>query len=411
MGSYELEHRRGRWLAPAEFAGLLEEVYETLLRQRPSVKDNPDYIILGCHDSDKEIYCATERSRLTGRPFASTEEQAKEKLWMWLKKQASAERREDTDADADCTTTGGPATTDPAIRDATDTLSADSLLQSEPILAKTEVEAVEYLRARGYAIAPPYASPNGPQNVGPPPSYDKHMPMSMSQPLPTTTGQIEALAMLGEKRKRKRMDDRTAETTTETTTLPTIHAVSEVRTRSANGGSGTSDADTDEDDVVVVSAPLRKKRRTTKTKATVRKSPPQRPSTPPRRTKTKKTALSSVVSYEEAADLTGMDVRAFDLAHAIDVKGDKGDGPPAEEEHLDVAVDSGEHRTDGDRTAKPTETRLRDLCLIDEPLPSSSPEEAVASSLLALRHSTPTIPLAEAAVDDGRACGGSGRRR
>jgi hypothetical protein len=393
MGSYELEHRRGRWLAPAEFAGLLEEVYETLLRQRPSVEGNPDCIILGCHDSDKEIYCATEWSRLTGRPFASTEEQAKEKLWMWLKKQASTERRQDT---------GGPETTDPAIRDATDAtnaLSADSSLQFEPILVKTEVEAVEYLRARGYIIAPPYASLNGPQNVGPPPSYDKHMPMSMSQPLPSTTGQTEALAMLGGKR--KRMDDWTAETTTQTTTLPITHAVSEVRARSANGGSGTSDGDTDEDDVVVVSAPLRKKRRTTKTKGTVRKGLLQRPSTPPRRTKTKKTALSSVVSYEEAADLTGVNVRTFDPAHAIDVEGDEGDRPPAEEEHLDVEVNSGEHCTDGNRTAEPTETRLRDLCLMDEALPSSSPEEeVVASSLLALRRSTPTAPSIEVTADD-----------
>jgi hypothetical protein len=75
---------------------------------------------------------------------------------MWLKKQASTERRQDT---------GGPETTDPAIRDATDAtnaLSADSSLQFEPILVKTEVEAVEYLRARGYIIALPYASLNGP---------------------------------------------------------------------------------------------------------------------------------------------------------------------------------------------------------------------------------------------------------
>jgi hypothetical protein len=96
-----------------------------------------------------------------------------------------------------------------------------------------------------------------------------------------------------------------------------------------------------------------------------------------------------------------VNVRAFNPAYTIDVEGDEGDRPPAEEEHLDVEVDPGEHRTDGDRTAEPAETRLRDLCLIDEALPSSSPEEAVASSLLALRHSTPTIPLAEAAVDDG----------
>jgi hypothetical protein len=82
MGSCELEHRRGRWLAPTGFAGLLEEVYDTLLRQRPGTEDESNHIILGCDDSDREIYYAIELKRLTGRPFASTEEQAKEKLWM-----------------------------------------------------------------------------------------------------------------------------------------------------------------------------------------------------------------------------------------------------------------------------------------------------------------------------------------
>ena len=80
MGTCELEHKRGRWLAPTEFTGLLEEVYDTLLRQGPRTGDGPGYIILGCPDSDREICCATEWSRLAGRPFASTEEQVKEKL-------------------------------------------------------------------------------------------------------------------------------------------------------------------------------------------------------------------------------------------------------------------------------------------------------------------------------------------
>lgn len=412
MGSCELEHRSGRWLAPAEFAGLLEEVYDTLLRQRPSAGDSPFHIVLGCHDSDREICCATERSRLAGRPFASTEEQAKEKLWMWLKKQASAstKRRPDTDADpvttspvvTDCTA-GSPATTDSAVCDATDAPSADTSLQSGSVLLTTEVEAVEWLRTRGYVIAPPYASPNGPQNVGPPPSYLEHVPisMSMSQPLPGTVGRTDASAVLGEKR--KRIDDLTAETTTTTATLPAIHTASKGRTSSVNGGSRTTDGDTDEDDVVVVSAPLRKKRGTIKTKGRVRKSPPQRPSTPPCRTKTKKTALSSVVSYEEAADLTGVDVRAFDPVRTMDVEGDEGDGTTAEEGHLNMEVDSGEHRTNGDRTAEPTEICLGGLHLADASPPTSSPEEeVVASSLLALRHSTPTASFVEAAVDDGR---------
>jgi hypothetical protein len=403
MGSCELEHRRGRWLAPTEFAGLLEEVYDTLLRQRPSGEDESNHIILGCHDSDKEIYCATERSRLTRRPFASTEEQAKEKLWMWLKKQASTEAHP-TDSAVHNATEALP--TDSAVHSATEALPTDSAvynateahptdtpLRSESILARTEVEAVEWLRTRGYVIAPPYASPNGPQNVGPPPSYLEHIPISMSQPLPGAIGQTDASAVSGEKR--KRIDDWTAETTT-TVTIPVIRTTSEVRTVGANGGSDTRDGDTDEDDdVVIVSAPLRKKRRNTRTKRA-----PQRPSTPPRRTKTKKTALSSVVSYEEAADLTGMDVGAFDPVPTTDVEGEGG-RTSAEEEHPNVEVDPGEHGIDGNRTAEPTEVRLRGLHLTDGPPPSSSPEEeVVASGPLALRRSTPTAPSVGAAVDD-----------
>ena len=142
-----------------------------------------------------------------------------------------------------------------------------------------EVEAVEWLRIRSYIIALPYALPDSPQNVGPPPSYLEHIPMSMSQPLPGTVGRTDASATLGEKR--KRIDDWTAETTTPTITL--TEDPPGVRTCDTR----TSDGDTDEDDVVVVSAPLRKKHRTTRTKETVRNGSLRKPSTPPRRTKTK----------------------------------------------------------------------------------------------------------------------------
>jgi hypothetical protein len=225
--------------------------------------------------------------------------------------------------------------------------------------------------------------------------------MSMSQPVPSTVGLTDASTVLG--KKRKHIDDWTTETTT-TVTLPAIRAPPEVQTGGVKGSSRAPDGDTDEDDgIVVVSALLRKKRRTTKTKGTVRKSPLQRPSTPPRRTKTKKTALSSMVSYEEAADLTGTDVQAFDPVCAIDVEGDEGDGPTAEEEHPDTEVVSDEHGTDGDQTAEPTEIRLRGLRLAGGPPSSSSSEgEVTASSrLLALRRSTPTAPFVERATDDG----------
>jgi hypothetical protein len=106
---------------------------------------------------------------------------------MWLKKQASTDPVTTSPVVADCTA-GSPATTDSAVRDATEALPTDSAvrdatealptdsavrdateahptdtpLRSESILARTEVEAVEWLRTRGYVIAPPYASPNGP---------------------------------------------------------------------------------------------------------------------------------------------------------------------------------------------------------------------------------------------------------
>ena len=171
-----------------------------------------------------------------------------------------------------------------------------------------------------------------------------------------------------------------------------------------NGGPGASDGDTDEDDVVVVSAPLRKKRRTTRTKGTVRNSSPRKPITPPRRTKTKKTALSSVISYEEAADLTGVDVQASGTEGD-----DEGDGAAAGEGCRDVEVECGrrsehgEHYTNGNRAGGPAEIRPRGLRPAHNPkLPPSSPEEeGVASSLLALRRSAPTTPSVEAAADDG----------
>jgi hypothetical protein len=80
---------------------------------------------------------------------------------MWLKKQASTDPVTTSPVVADCTA-GSPATTDSAVRDATEAHPTDTPLRSESILARTEVEAVEWLRTRGYVIAPPYASPNGP---------------------------------------------------------------------------------------------------------------------------------------------------------------------------------------------------------------------------------------------------------
>jgi hypothetical protein len=151
--------------------------------------------------------------------------------------------------------------------------------------------------------------------------------------------------------------------------------------------------------------------------------------------KTKKTALSSVVSYEEATDLTGVDVRALEPVHTVDIEG----RTTAEEGHPNIEVDPSKHYptnsnrsskhhptnsdrssehypTNSDRSSNPTEIRLGGLRLTDASLPTSSPEEevvtslltsspeeeVVTSSLLALRYSATAAPLIEVAVGDGR---------
>jgi hypothetical protein len=60
--------------------------------------------------------------------------------------------------------------------------------------------------------------------------------------------------------------------------------------------------DGDDEELVMVSAPQRKKRKPTRT---TRNSPPQKPTTPLRRTKTKKGTLTSTITHEAAAELIG----------------------------------------------------------------------------------------------------------
>ena len=68
---------------------------------------------------------------------------------MWLKKQASVPTERRRGAGTDPVTTPS-ATTDPTVCNA------------KSILIRGEVEAVEWLRMRGYIIALPYASPDSP---------------------------------------------------------------------------------------------------------------------------------------------------------------------------------------------------------------------------------------------------------
>ena len=118
-----------------------------------------------------------------------------------------------------------------------------------------------------------------------------------------------------------------------------------------------------------------------------------------------------MVSYEEATDLTGVNVRALEPVHTVDVEG----GTTAEEGYPNIEVDPSKYYptnsnrsskyypTNSNRTTDPTEIRLGGLRLTDASLPTSSPEEeVVTSSLLALRYSATAAPLIEVAVRDGR---------
>jgi hypothetical protein len=106
------------------------------------------------------------------------------------------------------------------------------------------------------------------------------------------------------------------------------------------GGEPEVDDDGDDggdgdDEEVVVSAPQRKKR---KTKRTTRSSQPQKPATPPRCTKTKRGALTSMISYEAAADLTGVTV---ETVHSPPTGAQNDTDVPISDEEVRPATDEG----------------------------------------------------------------------
>ena len=335
MESFELEYSNGLWLAPLK---VLDELYDTLLRL--PAKGQDDYITLGSRDSDIEICCATKQSRFTKEPYAYTEAQAQCKL---------SARRDKGDLSCCEAYDQGNSTESPVVdvdpaaaKTASETPANPN--SSKSLFAATEAEAVHCLRERGYIVAPPYPSASDPGSIMPPPPYALHLPSS--QPARSITRETEKLVT--SICKRKRDGDRTVAqaTSSQPTPIqrPNIAIVARDRESSGEPEIEVSDADDDDDDVLV-SAPQRKKRRTTKA---TRNSPLQKPITPPRCTKTKKGTLTSTISEEAAKELNDIAQATVDSpptgaeGEADVPSDDEGGSLAADERDQTVQQDSGE---------------------------------------------------------------------
>jgi len=293
--TFELEYSAGRWLAPLE---LVEELYDALLRL--PAKGQNHYITLASRDSDVEICCATKQSRTVKEPYAYTEAQAKSKLSTW---------RDERDSSCCKSSDRGSNSGSPAIEPAA--VSTASITPNSPksLPSTTEIEAVRFLRERGYVVAPPCPSVTEPGNITPPPPYAPCM--SSSQPVQSTTREVATAALATPKRKHD--DNQIVELATSRSRTP-IHnpdTATAAQTRDASGNLGTDEDDGD-DEEAVVSAPQRKKR---KTKRTTGDSLPQKPAAPPRCTKTKKGTLTSITSHEAVAELVGPAPEIADSPH------------------------------------------------------------------------------------------------
>jgi hypothetical protein len=290
--TFELEYSAGRWLAPLE---LVDELYDALLRLPAKGQDH--YITLASRDSDVEICCATKQSRFVKEPYAYTEAQAKSKLSAWRDERDSSRCNS-------CHRNSNSGSLEPAAANSA-SKSSTAPHSPESLPAASEAEAVCFLRERGYVVAPPCPSVTEPGNITPPPPYALYL--SSSQPVRSTTRETATTALATPKRKR----DGIQIVAPTASRLPTpIHGpnIAAVAAPSDGNGepeiddNGDNDGDGDDEGVVKVSAPQRKKRRT---KRSVRDGPPQEPALPPRCVKTKRGALTSTISYEAAAELTG----------------------------------------------------------------------------------------------------------
>jgi hypothetical protein len=180
-------------------------------------------------------------------------------------------------------------------------------------------------------VAPPYASASDPGNLTSPPPYAPHL--SSSQALRSAVREAETPATLANERKRSHDRAPAQATSCPPTPVHGIDIATVPRNRDTNvepeiKGSDADDDDNDDDDDEVVSAPQWKKRRTTRA---TRTSQPQKPTTPPRHTKTKKGTLTSTISYEEAAKLSsGAQGTVDSLPNAARSDADASDGDEGE---------------------------------------------------------------------------------
>lgn len=296
METIDLEYHKGRWLAPLE---MVEELYDALLRL--PAKGQTDYITLGSRDSDVEICCAANPKRFVKEPYAYTEAEARTKLSTEHVKSGSDRRDRGGDSAGEKMASG------------------PTQHSSEPPFATSEAEAVRSLRERGYIVAPPCASTSNIGSVTPPPPYARHL--SSSQPVRSVATYTDTAADPTDKRKRGDENEDDEISPVRATSCPSApirrfdneNVAAPIFDADGEREIQDSDADADEE---VVSAPQRKRRRTT---GPTKNGLPQKPTDPPRCMKTKKGTLTSTISYEAAADLIGAATSPVDVENDADV--------------------------------------------------------------------------------------------
>lgn len=351
LDTFELQYSKGRWLAPLE---VIDELYDTLLRL--PAKGQTNYITLGSCDSDVEIYCARKRSELVREPFAYTEEQAKSKLSAWLEKRGltGCDQATNTETMAANDVVGDPA--------------AENVSS-----AVDEAGAVRCLRERGYIVVPPCTSARNPGAITPPPPYTLHQ--SSSQPVQSVAVEAATPATLAIKRKRGDDRDAARAASCPSTPMHRSNSIKAAQTRDKSQELVVGDSDAEEE---IISGPLRKKRRTTRTNKT---RTTQKPTTPPRCAKTKSGTLTSTISYEAAAEVTGVGQKTVNSPHT-DAEND-----------ADVS--------ESDERERPAAGEGDQAVSVCSSLPKSTPEEIGALNLLSLHGSAANASPARSPVDQG----------
>lgn len=156
MQALKFEGKSGfyRPKAGLEALSIAEELKRALLE--PRSRQYGDYITIdGGYDGSPEIRCAFRHSSIFRRPFALTEEDAKDKLSAWLERQRLVRYQA---RDQGTNTVGPPLANGPVQDESSRTTIALSPaappVPSGPPFATTEADAVRALRERGYYVFP-----------------------------------------------------------------------------------------------------------------------------------------------------------------------------------------------------------------------------------------------------------------